>query len=346
MSDHELIENARANEALMEKLYQLEVALLSVYSFKDLFDTLLSRIETDFDIPHAWISILEDTEIASMVSDARLDQRMGIHVQVVPENAFREFIIQPFEPVLVNEDMSALADLHPGNWVDDHGSLAMTPLLLEERIIGSINLADRDAGRFDPELDTAFLRLLAVKVSLCLANVTNRERLMRLATRDRVTGLRNRSDMGEILHGEYSRAIRYVTPLSVMFIDIDQFRKVNDQFGHHQGDDFLRHVADGLLEVLRLEDFVFRVAGDQFVVLLPGQDRAAAARVGERLNDWFKKHPARLEQDKGLKHHDVLLSIGIADSIEGGIEDADELLERADDRTYEVKRRLYGNSTD
>jgi uncharacterized protein YigA (DUF484 family) len=58
MSQNDLVENARANEALMEKLYQLEIALLSVYSFKDLFDTLLSRIETDFDIPHAWISIL------------------------------------------------------------------------------------------------------------------------------------------------------------------------------------------------------------------------------------------------------------------------------------------------
>jgi diguanylate cyclase (GGDEF)-like protein len=342
MADRELFENARANEALMEKLYRLEVALLSVYSFKDLFDTLLSQIETEFDIPHAWISILEDTEIASMVSDTRLDERLGIHVRVVSEKAFSEFIIEPFQPALVNEDLQTLADLHPDNWVDDLGSLAMTPLVLEERIVGSINLADRARDRFDPELDTAFLRLLAVKVSLCLANVTNRERLMRMATRDPITGLRNRSDMGEILHGEYSRAIRYVTPLSVMFIDVDEFRTINDAFGHHQGDEFLRHIADGLLEVLRLEDFVFRVGGDQFVVLLPGQDRAAAARVGERLNTWFKKHPARLQQDKALKHQDVLLSIGIADSLEGGLEDADELLERADDRTYEVKRRLYG----
>jgi len=343
MADQDLIDNARASEALLEKLHQLEVSLLSIYSFKDLFDTLLSRVESEFGIPHAWISIIEDTEVASMISDARLDQRLRIHVQVVAEKAFQEFIFQPFEPVLVNDDMAALAELHPDNWVGDIGSLAMTPLVLEERIVGSINLADRDPSRFAPSLDTLFLRLLAVKVSLCLANVTNRERLMRLATRDPVTGLRNRSDMGEILHGEYSRAVRYGDPMSVMFIDVDDFKRVNDDFGHHQGDDFLRHVADGLLEVLRLEDFVFRVGGDQFVVLLPNQDRAAAARVGERLHEWFRKYPARLHLGKALKHHDVLLSIGIADSLEGGMADADELLERADDRTYEVKRRLYGS---
>lgn len=340
MSD-ELIENARANEALMTRLYELEVALLSVYNFKDLFDALLSRVERDFGIPHVWISILEDTEIASMVADTRLTERLKAHVQIVPQAAFREFILDDFAPVLVNEDLEALADLHPENWVDDIASLAMAPLVVEERIVGSVNLADHDPGRFDPELDTMMLRLLAVKVSLCLANVTNRERLMRLATRDPVTGLRNRSEMGEILHGEFSRAGRYGMPMSVLFVDVDGFREINGTFGHHQGDEFLRHVADGLLEVLRLEDFVFRVGGDQFVVLLPSQDRATATRVAERLQGWFRDHPARLRDDQGLKHQKVLLSVGIADSMEGDVTDAEQLLERADDRTYEVKRRLY-----
>lgn len=337
----DMLANIRANEQLARKLFDLEVQLLSVYSFQDLFAKLLAEIEAAFAIPHVWISVIGDTDIADMLRTMRLPERLKDHVRIVERVAFKEFVMDQRTPVLVNEDMAEFESLLPQTWVDDIASLAMAPLVMDERIVGSLNLADKDAGRFDPELDTFFLSQLSVKLSLCLSNVVVREKLLRMATYDPLTGLPNRRAMDDILEGEYSRADRYVTPLSVLFVDCDEFKAINDRFGHDQGDRYLKHVAQGLRECIRREDFAFRYAGDEFVVLLPNQDTPDARIVGDRIVNWMAKNPVRLEAYDSFNAITPEVSVGIASIDEDDVLDPASLLSKADDRLYEVKRKRH-----
>jgi GAF domain-containing protein len=146
-------------------------------------------------------------------------------------------------PLLVNSNIDRYSPLVPPAFRGSLGSLAIAPVRFEGRIIGSFNQGDTASARFSPDMDTFFLRQLAMKVSICLANVTAHEQLRVLATRDPLTHLPNRRELEQILHREYERARRLQQPLSVIFLDCDDFKQVNDRYGHDAGDAYLNHVA-------------------------------------------------------------------------------------------------------
>ena len=108
-------------------------------------------------------------------------------------------------------------------------SIAVAPLSLDGDIIGSLNQADFSPLRFKPGIDTSLLEQLALKVSLCLSNVTAHEKLRFLAYHDPLTGLLNRRVMEVVLKREFARSKRYSRPLSLVFIDMDYFKQINDK---------------------------------------------------------------------------------------------------------------------
>ena len=109
--------------------------------------------------------------------------------------------------------------------------------------------------------------------------------LRQLATRDQLTGMLNRREFDRILAEEEERSRRFGHPFSLVMMDIDHFKKVNDQYGHQAGDAVLRHLADILLHSFRELDVVARVGGEEFVVLLPGargSSEAGPSSLGRR----------------------------------------------------------------
>lgn len=156
------------------------------------------------------------------------------------------------------------------------------------------------------------------------------ERLAALAYRDALTGLRNRRCFTERLAEEVSRLKRNPTgSLALVVIDVNDFKKLNDADGHHAGDRALVAVARVLENLVRAEDLVCRVGGDEFVILLPDTDLAQAATVTERL----RAHAPALA-GVGLGHRP--LAIGAGAWREGDDETA--LLSRADAEMYADKR--------
>lgn len=154
----------------------------------------------------------------------------------------------------------------------------------------------------------------------------------RRAGRDSVTGITNRSSMEQHLQAAFDAAQQRNLPLSVLAIDIDHFKDVNDQYGHPVGDGVLRRITSRMESALREGDWIGRYGGDEFLVVLRRTRAQAAAEVAERV----RARVADDEQEVNGKLIDLTISIGVAEMIRG--ETPDDLVGRADSALYSAKR--------
>ncbi len=331
----EMLENIRANEEIARKLFEIEVGILSTCSFQDLFEKLLRLIEKQFGIPHVWISVISDKDVSHLIEALESSDLLKERLNIVERSVFLDLIEDEGKPTLVNENLRPFYGLLPENQRYFVRSLAIAPLVLDGDVIGSLNLGDYSASRFRPDMDTFFLSQLAVKISICLSNVTVREKLKYLASRDPLTGLLNRREMDDVLAREFSRATRYGTPLALLFIDCDGFKKINDSYGHDCGDAALQHLAAQILQVIRKDDIAFRFAGDEFVIVLPNQTLNSAQKVLDRLRASIQEHPVKF----GDEVISLSISCGIASTEDPGIKSPAALLNRADERLYESRKQ-------
>jgi diguanylate cyclase (GGDEF)-like protein len=156
------------------------------------------------------------------------------------------------------------------------------------------------------------------------------------ARRDSLTGLRNRRAFDETANREISRARRLEIPLSLILLDIDNFKQVNDSFGHLEGDRCLKAVAGAIGEELREPDFCFRWGGDEFAVLLTGTDAEGGQRLAGRLGESVRRHCMRPDGEP------VVIQLGVAELRDDW--NPAELVELADLALAEAKRRSLSES--
>ena len=158
------------------------------------------------------------------------------------------------------------------------------------------------------------------------------QRSQAMARTDPLTGMCNRRGMDEMIAREVARARRTGTPFSIAIIDLDHFKKVNDQYGHHIGDKALVHLAAVAQASLRETDVICRYGGEEFVLVLPGAGADGAQFVAERLRMMVENTP--FVQDRGKIT--LRVSAGVADLHSG--ENAEALLRRADQALFDAKR--------
>lgn len=158
--------------------------------------------------------------------------------------------------------------------------------------------------------------------------------LQQLATRDGLTGLANRRCFDDTLHAEWLRATRQHQPLSLLMVDVDNFKAYNDAHGHLGGDECLKQIADAVSQEMRANDLVARYGGEEFAVILPNQSLKGAAIVAERIR-------IRVERllvphgSAGGRH--VTVSIGAATAFAAPESDPSQLLAIADAALYRAK---------
>ena len=320
-----IIERVREQEVLAERFHQLDLHILQMLDVATLCRTLPQRICELFEVPHVWLTIIEDS------SAARFMRGKGETV-LLPRELFSRLLPQPQKPLVINDQLSDYYRLLPPSRREHFRSLAMVPLHLDGEAVGSLNQADPDPGRFSPHYNPIHLERLAVKLSLGLSNAIAHERLRHMAYQDPLTGLPNRRAMESSLAAELGRVDRYGRELALVFIDLDGFKGVNDSYGHDHGDALLQYLADGMRKMSRQSDLVTRLAGDEFVLLLPETDLQQAAELLQRMEYEFSRRPLVF---KGATLP-LRLSYGIASSKE--TDQALELLKLADSRLYAAKR--------
>ena len=139
--------------------------------------------------------------------------------------------------------------------------------------------------------------------------------------------------MGSILSREFNRTRRYQTPLSLVFIDVNNFKQVNDVFGHDAGDELLKYLASLLSEMSRESDVATRFAGDEFVLILPETSASSAEMMLSRMQNYIDNHPLMM----GSNIIPFSVSFGISSTEDETICDHKKLLKRADEALYEKK---------
>ena len=160
------------------------------------------------------------------------------------------------------------------------------------------------------------------------------EELFRLAKIDGLTSIFNYKYFSDSLENELERAQRYNRELSLLMIDIDHFKRVNDTFGHRAGDHILKYLARIFVSRSRRVDYVCRYGGEEFAIILPEVDAMGAHKFASMLKKTVASHIFAFENDE----IPITISIGVADIMEG-IQSTDDLVEMADRRLYLAKER-------
>ena len=182
------------------------------------------------------------------------------------------------------------------------------------------------------EDELATLEVLLCTLIYPLRNALQYESALKIALKDPLTGVSNRASMGAHLNHHISLAQRQSTPLSLLMIDIDHFKAVNDQYGHIVGDVVLTKVAGRIVNCTRTSDGVFRYGGEEFVVVLPSTESTGAELLAERIRCGIQN----LEIESVPPEVRVTASIGVAHLVGGESQTA--LLKRADDCLLVAKR--------
>jgi len=220
-------------------------------------------------------------------------------------------------------------------------ALVVLPLILFDSRLGSFLLRAARRTRGFTEREVHFCELVAESTSNALERAylleelrQANENLQHLARTDGLTGLYNQRYFRERFDEEVARALRYHTPLALMFLDVDDFKNINDTYGHMVGDEVLREIAARTLRSTRQVDLVARYGGEEIVVLLPQTDRAGAIRHGVRLLERIAQRPF-----EGLPEAvRITASIGLAVLDRGAHRNPDALLSEADSALYKAKR--------
>lgn len=265
----------------------------------------------------------------------------------------------------VGSDGHAMPDFsrdrdHPVNFVISNGrefieqraegEAIHLPLTANERLLGVLSIVIGTA-RSDGRLERALLGSLATSVSLALVNAEKTRALTaanasldHIAHHDMLTGAPNRLQFYQVAAQKISNARRTRQPLSLLLLDIDHFKAINDSYGHPAGDEVLRAVAKAIGAGIRQGDLMARFGGEEFALLLPAMGLAQACVLAEQLREVIADLAIAVDRAQIA----VTVSIGVAECASGDA-DIDAVVKRADNALYRAKkagRNLVASASD
>ncbi len=255
------------------------------------------------------------------------------HVRIRPGEAVIGRVFQTGRPLRVG-DIQTLPGAPEARLRYRTRSFIAVPLVIRSDVVGVISVTDAEEGQFSRHALRS-LRAIAGVASLALDRSNALKEAAahaRLAAIDPLTGLFNRRYFISRLHEEVERARRQASDLSVLILDVDNFKALNDRFGHSVGDAELRIAGDVLRRSVRSFDVCARWGGDEFAILMPGSVPESARQIAERIRSGVEAAQPTARWVDDLK---VTVSVGLATHSGGTAED---LIERADQALYSAKR--------
>jgi diguanylate cyclase (GGDEF)-like protein len=276
------------------------------------------------------------------------------HKRVMTEKYYADHgmsgeIVHSGKSILLNsiEEMNQsgiVFELYASTPVDPTQSILAVPMILHGNVTGMISAQSYQQNSYTKD-DQALLELLATHAAIAIENARLFATVQKIADTDPLTGLLTRRKFYELAEQEFSKAAQDQIPLSVIILDIDNFKRINDELGHLAGDDILRKITRQLRANLREGDILCRYGGEEFVIALPNTGRDTAVQIAERLRQMaeqtnLKDMRKSLMSAASLKSSDeavhVTVSIGVSEYSESCIH-LDMLIDQADHAMYEAK---------
>ena len=303
------------------------------------------KLDRDYDPQHgrgANVLIVDDIVESSRNLERTLSAEHNVVVENDPNEALYRAANGAFDLVVLSLSVNDFDALRLCSQLRSLDSTRTVPILVladegdDARLIRAIDLGVNDyvTRPCEPNELLARTRTLVRRKRLTDTLRENVQNTMEMAVRDSLTGMNNRRYFDKQLASAFNRATVSAKPLSVIMIDIDHFKAVNDTHGHDAGDQVLRLFSERVMKSVRGNDIACRFGGEEFVIALPGTDRELAMVVAERMRREIENCPIAVRD--GAATISVTLSAGVA-ALGPGDASVDDLMKRADRALYEAK---------
>ena len=331
----QLLEAARQRAEEADTLRQAVSAVSSSLDLGRVLDTILVQLDRVVPFDSAALFLVEGDHLRLVsgrgfaVPEQFIGQNFPISDELTSE------IRRTAQPLILPD---AAADARFQHW-SEVGSVRGwigVPLLLHGGFIGYLTIDSRRVAAYDVA-DAAMAQAFANEAAIAIESARLFSQVQHMAITDPLTELYNRRHFYDLANSEFERSRRYGHSLSLIMLDIDHFKRVNDTYGHLAGDQVLKEVARRCMEVVREIDVVARYGGEEFIVLLPETVLEGAAQAAERMKARITDQPIIV----GEWQVEVSVCIGVAEIDERCL-DLEALLERADQALYAAKRAGRG----
>ncbi|MEA3240356.1 MAG: sensor domain-containing diguanylate cyclase [Pseudomonadota bacterium] len=338
----QIMEISRENEDRQHHYNKLEEAIFAADNLSQLITSLQHELIERFHIPLVTVALLdsileriEDTPLPATKTTTRMRPLTSIS-----KGIYQNFFPQ-HQPLISSGLLPELAEFFQASKKSklEIGSSACIPLKAGSRLMGILMLASNDKKKFNPSLATDFVERLSSRLAIAIENLTIRNQLEKVSLTDQLTGLYNRRSLAELMPLEFERAKRYDHQLSILMIDLDDFKQINDQYGHGAGDLILSNLGKILIDNTRRNDAVVRYGGDEFLVIMPHTDGEQARVVADKILEKTRERSISLSETTKIS---CSLSLGLATFPAAGIETSEALLNQADQNLYTAKKEGKG----
>jgi diguanylate cyclase (GGDEF)-like protein len=311
--------------------YQMMRRLPRVRGIEPVSDLILSHAARAVEARLGALAVAKSDAHAVIAATFGYPRALVEHLRIEPGSGVIGRVMQSRQPLLVEGP----DPLRPRRLRYRTNSFVAVPLLAGLDVLGALCVTDRHGDRpFGPD-DVTTLRMFAAGAALALEReraLDSAEAHAHAAAIDPVSGVFNRRYLQVRLGEELQRSRRHEIPLALLLIDIDDFKIVNDSYGHLAGDVVLRDVAEILRRSVRVFDVCARFGGEEFVIIMPGSTADSAMRIAERIRERIEEYRP---SDRLLSSMRITVSIGLAVSDLGTT--VGQLLTQADRALYSAK---------
>ena len=322
--------------------HEVGKTLASTLDLQKILQTIMEKI-SDFIHPDTWSLLMLDEKTqelyfeiaigagANSLKDLRLKLGEGI----------AGWVAEHAEAVLIEDAASDPRFTKKFDVVTqiDTQSVVCVPIKSRDKVLGVIELVNCLGKESFRAEDMSILKNLADYAAIALENARYVQRIQELTITDDCTTLYNARHLHFVLDAEIYRSNRYNYEFSLIFIDLDHFKQVNDTYGHLVGSKLLWMIGDAIKGHLRLIDYAFRYGGDEFVILLPQTPKESALLVVRRIKDLLNSKLFFTEENLNIK---VTASFGVA-SFPSDARTRKDILRMADEAMYLVKNSTRNN---
>ncbi len=348
LAKEDLQKNAELEKAMHRRierfldLHQFAETLKGIPTVSELVRRVVD--ETHNLVPHAEECVLYLVDEKNQrLTPAASDRAFSMELPDSYGSPFDLWVMRRTRPLLIED---ALNDFRFATVrKESTGSLRSVcacPLVTENKVLGVLRASSRRTRAFSSD-DLHVLDIISSLAAVTLRNRLLYDRMEELAIRDTMTGLYLNRYFQERFREELARASLKPTDLSLILLDVDHFKKYNDEFGHTAGDTVLKNIAKVIQRFLEPEEIGARYGGEEFVLLLPHQDKASAMKIAENIRQEIEAQKLVLRRIE----RPVTISLGVASYPKDG-KTAEELLLVADKHLYKAKdggrNRVCGNT--